>query len=174
MIRLEPKALAGGEPVRRLWLVFFDDGTGRPWWSWFLRPGFRHVCAAAWYADERRWVYFNPSRRGLVIEILDEEEFGPRFELLLSSCTAALRFASRFERQHAPALWHCVGAIKALLGVRSCALAPHGLYRDLVAKGAEIIEVPARGRTVRHTRHPAASAGGPGSETPAGPGATPG
>lgn len=140
MLQLVRKRDPGDAPLPRLWLVFFGEAAGPHWWSRFLRPGFRHVSAACWHVEERRWVYFNPSRRGLVIELYGEGEF-PLGSLMRGS-TATLRFASRFDRRSAPAVFHCVGAIKALLGIRSRAFRPYALFRDLLARGAETVDAP--------------------------------
>ncbi|MCA1831216.1 MAG: hypothetical protein LC750_00450 [Actinobacteria bacterium] len=125
--------------TERLWLVFFMEPDGPAWWARLLRPGFRHVAAASWYAAEERWVYFNPSRAGTSIQIFTAEQFPPVLTALLDQSTAVLRVASRFERGNAPALAFCVGEVKALLGLCSPALTPFGLYRDLRALGAEVV-----------------------------------
>lgn len=153
-------------PLPRLWLVFFSDAHEGSWWRAFLRRGFGHVSAAAWYADAQRWVWFNPTWRGLVIEAAEAEAFGPRFEQLVSSASAILRVRSRYERTGLPAAFWCVGAVKALLGISSRALSPYGLYRHLLARGAEIVEAPAR----RHDGvavFPQDSAGGSGHQAAA-------
>jgi hypothetical protein len=142
----------------RLWLVFFGDGHLAPWWAWALRPGFRHVCAASWFADQERWVFVNPCRTGTVIEVMRSDEFGPRFSQLMTDSAAVLRVPARAARRATPRSFHCVGAMKALLGIRSRALLPHGLYVDLRRNhGAEIVD----------GQHAEAAGRGPGSEAPA-------
>lgn len=142
----------------RLWLVFFGDGHLAPWWAWLLRPGFRHISAASWFADQERWVHINPCRTGTVIEVLRADEFGPRFQQLMTDSAAVLRVPARAERHATPRSFHCTGAMKALLGIRSRALSPHGLYRDLLRNGAEIVQ---------NGQHAEAAGRGPGSEAPA-------
>lgn len=126
----------------RLWLVFFSSGHVPSWWSRFLRPGFRHCCAASFYSDLGLWVYFNPTRRGTVIQIFTPDEFGPRFQGLINESAAIVRVRSQHCRRSASAAFFCVGAIKALLGIRSGALVPMGLYRDLLRIGAEQVVIP--------------------------------
>lgn len=167
MIRLVPDLPRLPEGSPRMWLVFFGEAEGTAWWARFCRPGFRHVSAAAYYADQMRWVYYNPSRSGTVIELYSGGEFDERLGHLTMTSAAVLRVRSRFERRCTPVLWHCVGAVKALLGVRSCALGPWQLYRHLVANGAEIVEVPERVRPIRRREPPPASAGGSGSQAAA-------
>ena len=128
--------------MTRLWLIFFvDDGTAG-WWAPFLRRGYRHVCAASFYASEERWVYFNPARPGSVIELADREGFQARYEDLMRRSTAVLRFRSHHERRSMPATAYCVGAVKSLLGVRCWAVTPYGLMRALLRRDAEVVEVP--------------------------------
>ena len=129
--------------IDRLWLVFFTDGETEPWWAqWFTAPGYRHVAACAWFADQERWVYFNPTRRGTVILLYRDEEFGGRFQQLLDSSALVLRVRSTMARKATPFGWWCTGSIKALLGVRGFAVSPRGLARYLQDHGAEAVLVP--------------------------------
>ena len=129
------------EPTRRLWLVFFGPPHGNPWWQRFLKKGFGHVEASSYYAATDRWVHVNPTRRGLVVEVYDNDRYGGRLQQLLRDCTAIVRMPSKYERNTTPLSWWCVGAIKSLLGIRTSALSPYQLYRDLLQHGAEIVEV---------------------------------
>lgn len=144
-------------PIDRSWLIFFRNPDRSPWWARFLRPGFRHVSAAAFYAREGVWVEFDPTRRGTAIRLYSQEEFGGRLEHLISTSAAVLRVRSELDRRAVPMGCFCVGQIKALLGIRSRALLPATLCRHLLARGAEIVEVPGdlHGRAVRPARLPA-------------------
>lgn len=128
-------------PPRRLWLVCFEPGNGA-WWQRYLKPGFGHVSAAAYFADAERWVHFNPTLRGTVIEVWEPPRFERRLQQLMRDSTAILRVPSKFDRRCAPLSPWCVGALKGLLGYPSRALTPFGLYRALIAAGAEIVDVP--------------------------------
>lgn len=134
--------------IDRLWLVFFGEAEGEPWWTRFLAPGFRHVAACAWFDEQQRWVYFNPTRRGTVILLYREDEFGGRFTQLLASSSLVLRVRSRQARAATPFGWWCTGAIKALLGVNSRALSPKQLSDHLLREGAQALEVPAPARSI--------------------------
>jgi hypothetical protein len=129
-------------PPARLWLIFFASPRGVSWWCRVLRPGWRHCYAACWYASEERWVVFNPTRCGIVIRLYGRDEFGAPLAAFLDESVAVLRVASRYERGTPPAMPWCVGQVKALLGIRSWAMTPFGLYRDLRARGAEVVEPP--------------------------------
>lgn len=136
--RLVPRPRAD-IPIDRMWLVFFGEAEGAPWWGRFLAPGFRHVVACAWFAEQERWVYYNPTRRGTVVLIYRDDEFGPRLSQLIADSSVVLRVASNHQRGTTPLGWWCVGAIKALLGVRGRALSPRSLCRYLQRNGATII-----------------------------------
>lgn len=128
--------------IDRLWLVFFCEADGAPWWSRWLEPGYRHVIACAWFDDQQRWVYFNPARRGTVILLYREEEFGGRLTQLMASSALVLRVVATQSRRATPFGWWCTGSIKALLGVRSLAVTPFGLARYLQHRGAEAVLMP--------------------------------
>jgi hypothetical protein len=142
LVRLVPRPRAD-IPIDRLWLVFFGEAEGAPWWSRLCAPGYRHVAAAAWFDDQERWVYFNPTRRGTVILLYREDEFGGRFTQLMNDSSCVLRVRSTLARGATPFGWWCTGAIKALLGVRSRALCPRSLARHLLRHGAEVVRLAA-------------------------------
>lgn len=128
--------------IDRLWLIFFSDGESTPWWSWFAAPGYRHVTACAWFAEQERWVYYNPTRRGTVILLYREDEFGGRFTQLMNSSSCVLRVRSTQSRRSTPFGWWCTGAVKALLGVKARALCPRALRDHLLRHGAEVVHMP--------------------------------
>ncbi|MCK1585477.1 hypothetical protein IVB03_39475 [Bradyrhizobium sp. 168] len=135
-------------PIDRLWLVFFGEVDGSPWWARLLAPGCRHVAACAWFAEQERWVYFNPTRRGTVILLYREDEFGGRFTQLMNSSSCVLRVRSTLSRSATPFGWWCTGAVKALLGVKARALAPRGLRDHLLRRGAEVVKMPGADRSI--------------------------
>ena len=156
MLQLVPKR-SFGEALPRMWWVFFGEAIGSPWWARLLKPGFRHVSAACWHVETKRWVYFNPLRRGHLIEVYEEGEF-PLLGLVEAS-TVTLRFTSEFGRTATPVFGHCVATVMALLGIRGRAFTPFGLFRDLRARGAEIVEAPPREVPLGQHGCPAAAAG---------------
>jgi hypothetical protein len=125
----------------RLWLVFFGDSVPSFWSRW-LRPGFRHVAAASYFADQERWVYVDACRSGTVIDVCRQEEFQDRFAALMTNSSHILRVTARRDRRRTVATYYCVGAVKALVGVNSRAMTPRGLYHDLLALGAEVVGKP--------------------------------
>lgn len=160
LVQIVPLPSPEPPALNRIWLIFFREPDRSVWWARFLRPGFRHVSAAAFYAREGLWVEFDPTRRGTAIRLYREDEFGGRFWHLLVTSAVVLRMRSELDRRSTPWGCYCVGQIKALLGIQSRALFPVTLCRHLVAEGAEIVEVPGdlNGCAVQPAR---LSAGGP-------------
>jgi hypothetical protein len=161
LVRLVPRRNPDAV-IDRLWLVFFGEGEGGSWWEWVTAPGYRHITACAWFAEQERWVYFNPTRRGTVILLYRDNEFGARFEHLLTTSSCVLRVRATQTRTSTPFGWWCTGAIKALLGTRCRALSPRALRDHLLRHGAEQVGTARSndGEPVR-TR-PAAAAGAAG------------
>lgn len=147
LVQLVPRPRAD-IPIDRLWLVFFGEAAGEPWWSRFLSPGYRHVTACAWFADQQRWVYFNPTRTGTIILLYREDEFGGRMTQLMQDSALVLRVVATQSRKATPFGWWCTGAVKALLGVRTRALCPRSLARHLLRHGAEVVSMPGTDRSI--------------------------
>jgi hypothetical protein len=126
--------------IRREWLLFFTDT--KLWWCRPLKPGYRHISAAAYYANTERWVFYLPTAQGTIIEVRTPEEADGRLAQLVKDATLILRVPSQASRTCAPWLFGCVGATKALLGIRSRALSPFQLSRYLLRHGAEKVSVP--------------------------------
>lgn len=134
--------------IDRLWLVFFGEAEGSPWWSRFLPAGYRHVAAAAWFAEQERWVYYDPTRRGTVILVYRDEEFGGRLQRLIDDSALILRVRASQSRASTPFGWWCTGAVKALLGVKARALSPKSLANHLLRHGAEVVVMPGPSRSI--------------------------
>lgn len=127
----------------RAWLVFFGEGARVSWWDVFTAPGFRHVSAAGYDVEASVWVFVDPARSRMAVDVVaDEAEADRRLGAIALAARHCLRMAPREERRLSPAMFGCVGAMKALLGVRCRALSPRGLYRHLADIGAEPVEVP--------------------------------
>jgi hypothetical protein len=127
----------------RLWLVIFSEADSPAWWARFLRSGFRHVYAVSYFADQERWVCVDPARNRLMVELFTAEQAPRVLARMMETAGAVLRVASRRDRLNAPAFGFCGGSMKALLGIRSWALTPRGLYRELLRRGAETVHMEA-------------------------------
>ena len=125
-------------PMPRMWTICFADNAGAAWWAKFLRPGFQHVRACCYFAAEDRWIYFNSTRRGTIIEIYTPKAFEPRFAQIIEDSSLILAIPSAYNLRHTAISAYCVGAVKSLLGLNSWAITPYQLARALIRRGAEI------------------------------------
>lgn len=128
--------------VERLWIVFFRDRSPYWWIDRLLAPGFRHVSAIAYYPSAQRWVAYDPTFRSTAILVLDDVYAEALMAQWSHEAGAIVRMPSCAGRPMCPPFFGCVGAIKALLGIRSGALFPRTLHRHLLARGAEPLPLP--------------------------------
>lgn len=119
------------------WYVAFFGATRDHWWDRLSPPGFEHVLAFAYAAHAERWVVYDVGRDRTVIRTLTADAFTRWIAGLPAGRTIV-----HFEAGDAPAppanrvgFW-CSIAVAHLVGVRSRALRPVALYRDLLAQGA--------------------------------------
>jgi hypothetical protein len=124
------------------WFIVFHPVSATRWLN-RLPMRFRHVSAFAYVHAAGCWL------------IYDVQFWGTR-HILLPDNPAALDFLADFTarctvlhmRRPGPSrLWFrvgfwCVPAIKHLLGLRSSALLPNGLYRSCLRAGAKVIHGP--------------------------------
>lgn len=117
------RATAPKQPLN--WNVVIDPDP----WPW------GHVLAFAFTG--RMWMVVDPHLRWT--EVFDLED-GPEFDRWIRETTA--RPGAQVFRIEGRALapigagWFCVGTVKRLVGLRSGALSPAGLKRDLLRAGA--------------------------------------
>lgn len=138
----------------RLWIVCFGPGDECGWIirNILTRP-WQHVVACSFYAEHERWVYVNPGRYGTVVQLYTDKGFTRRFDLILRNATRVVEYRSQFERSYVPPFFSCLGAIKALLGLRSLAPTPYLFYKELVRRGA--LELPCGQISAEPARIPA-------------------
>lgn len=139
MIIIRKAAEPPAVDLMRSWNVFFSDGDHPGLWRHLTRPGFRHVEAAAYFADQDRWVFVLPARLRLGVFVLRPEEAEGLYSMLWTRAAAVLRVEGSNDRWAMPIGAGCVGTVKALLGVRSRAFSPYQLFRHLLREGAEIL-----------------------------------
>jgi hypothetical protein len=127
------------------WWVAFSGSRRRRWFDRFTRNGFRHCCAFAGLQECARfnghnWLFVDPSVIGLRIEVLTDEEMDAAINAIAQDCGHFLWvpqlppprpcYVPRFGA-------YCVSEVERLLGLPPRALRPEGLYRRLLALGAE-------------------------------------
>lgn len=119
------------------WYACFYGSERRWWWDYLSPPGFRHVLAFAYCVQAECWLIYDVRHGRTFVRALKPEAFYEFLDTLPNDCSIL-----NFEPEHAeaPPRWRfgfwCTIAIAHLMGVRSRALRPVALYRDLVAHGA--------------------------------------
>jgi hypothetical protein len=103
---------------------------------WFikkLRPGFQHVCAFREAAEFQGWLKIDSYSCGIAIEEITDpfflEELEGRVNLGLASVVPV--FSSTSDVFMPRAFLTCVSVVKHLLGVKSWAVTPFGLFKFL-------------------------------------------
>lgn len=136
-------------PIPR-WFVAFNGGhelTGeglriesrrRHFVDWLSPRGFWHVYAFAYDAAAKRWLVYEVNRGGTAIVALTSDQFDNYVGYIRAGGARVLAVDVRMR----PRAWlqigmWCVVAMRHLLGARSRALRPIGLWRDLKRAGAQ-------------------------------------
>lgn len=124
--------------ITRWHVIFWRAVNGRRWHH-ALAPGpYKHVSAIGYSQRCNVWIHYNPADNGDHIEVVSNDEtFPERIEYLRAR--ADLLAVEAVERLHPPwrpGFW-CVPQVIRLLGAKSGALTPAGLFRDLVRQGAK-------------------------------------
>lgn len=119
------------------WFLCFLGTERHHWFDRFTKKGFRHVCAFAYLPLTGCWVFYDVNIFRTVISVSGGEDADRRIgglarlgKILRVKPGAGGRWWSRLG------FW-CVPAMKHLIGSRSSALTPYGLYRDLLEQGSE-------------------------------------
>lgn len=146
MMTFDPGA---GEPAR--WILCFSRQAQRRWMNWFPFIGpYKHVRAFGCVPGINTWIFYDAALdRTSVLVARGETARALMAEWLHGA--DAIGMDVRTGRACIPRLgtW-CVPAVKHLIGLRSGALRPIGLWRDCVRHGGEVIEgarSPARHRS---------------------------
>lgn len=126
----EPQPSTIGE-----WYVAFFDGETPHWWWSFCRPGFRHVCAFAYDAEQRVWLLYDVALVRTHIRALSSDQMDAWVLALPAHRSILLAPVDDRPPAHRIGFW-CTTAVAHLLGRRARALRPQALYRDLLASGA--------------------------------------
>ncbi|WP_292229332.1 hypothetical protein [Brevundimonas sp.] len=118
------------------WYVAFYDGEQPHWWWRLCRPGFRHVVAFAYDAEQSVWLLYDVTLKQTHLRALSSAQMDAWVDALPASRTLLafkVRDASRPAFRFG--FW-CTPAVAHLVGVRTRALRPQALCRDLLAQGA--------------------------------------
>lgn len=117
------------------WYVAFFDGERPHWWWRLCRPGFRHVAAFGYCAEQEVWLLYDVTLNRTMIHALTSAQMDAWAADLPDHRTIVHMEAGEDGPTTRIGFW-CTPAVAHLLGVRSRALRPEALYRDLLALGA--------------------------------------
>jgi len=126
----------------RVWTLVFDRKASS-WWTNLVAMGpHKHVRAYAYVPFLHVWVFFDPAFSGTSIVLASNSQA----ELLISSwlvdADTITMMVSR-ETIGPPLFGSCVSQIKRLIGIRSGALRPSGLYRHCLGHGCPEVRTAA-------------------------------
>lgn len=116
------------------WYAAFWDGETPYWWWPICRPGFRHVAAFGYDAEQAVWLLYDVCLARTHIRALSSAQMDA-WVLALPAGRRIVCFAGTDAAPRRIGFW-CTTAVSHLLGVRTRALRPEALYRDLLAQGA--------------------------------------
>ncbi len=125
-----------------VWDIVFVPGPRSSWYDWLSPSWCRHVMAYGYAYKVGAWVIVNPTEKFTMVDVLPEKQFERWRDRLLEQDPTVVRapvvnettISGRFGL-------FCTAAVKHLIGLRSRALRPVALYRDLIASGAtKVIE----------------------------------
>lgn len=134
-----PDAIRFGEPVR--WILAFSRETSIPWLR-RLPLTYRHVSAFGYVgAGVDTWLFYSWRTDRVQISAARGDEavrtlmhaFTQDADMLGIDARPGVALGFRLGS------W-CVPAVKHLIGLRSRAITPAGLYRDCIAAGAQPIK----------------------------------
>ena len=117
------------------WYIGFTARPRKHWFDVFTSKNFRHVLALSYDPACEVWLYYDVGLNGTYIDSFPKGS--PVIAALIAEVPRWLKTNVR-QTLYPRGLWrfYCVPAIKSLVGLKSCALTPKGLYRDLVKAGA--------------------------------------
>ena len=133
-----PDAIGLGEPVR--WILAFSRETSVPWLK-RLPLTYRHVAAFGYVGSGvDAWLFYSWRTDRLQIAAARGDTAVRTLMHAFAKDADLLGIDARREPTLGLRLgaW-CVPAVKHLIGLRSRAVTPAGLYRDCLAAGAEVI-----------------------------------
>jgi len=117
-------------------LIIFEGQNRHPW-SRLLRRGYRHVWCAVEDQRAHSWVGFNLTLTGLETAVLAPADYDlERWARQICGATEVVSTQTTSLSFNTPVLWNCVTLTKAIVGIRSSAITPWGLFRHLTREPA--------------------------------------
>lgn len=123
--------------IPREWFVVFKQKSKLRWCNWV--PGrFKHCFCIAFIVEMQCWIFVEfAALSGTAVAFLKNDEAD---DLLAEVCADAVvvKMPAAMTKGWGWGLW-CVPLTAHVIGLRSCALLPDGLFRDCMASGGEIV-----------------------------------
>ena len=119
------------------WYVAFYGFDSRAWWEAFTPKGFRHVLAFGYVPSTDCWLIYDVTLKQTWVRTLRPRDFDGWIGALPDG-RRIVKFTP--GEPESPALrlgFWCTRAVAHALGVKSRALRPYALWRELIARGAE-------------------------------------
>ena len=124
-----------GMPVE--WYVAFFNDERRYWWSCLCPDGFGHVAAFGYCVEQAVYLLYDVTMTRTLLQALTPSQMDEWVARLPANRRIVAYQPTREPEEPALRLgFWCTPAIAHLVGVRSRALRPQALYRDLIAQGA--------------------------------------
>lgn len=122
-------------PYLSEWFVAFGDWGTNLAWHRLCRRGFRHVLAFGYEPRANVWLVVDAAFEATLIRVLPDPS--GLVDALWAVDARILRCRVEGKGQRRPRVFAtCVTMIGHLIGLPSCAVFPHGLYRMLIRRGA--------------------------------------
>lgn len=125
------------------WFVVFHPTAAAAWMNRLPIGRFKHVSAFAYVHGIKAWLICDVQLHAFrLIALRDNQDALDALATITAGCTVLhLKRKDGAKPFFRIGFW-CVPALKHLLGLRSSALRPDGLYRDCLRAGAKIIHEP--------------------------------
>jgi hypothetical protein len=121
----------------RLWRVAFVGRRAETWFDIFSPEWARHVLAFGYVPECNCWVICNPALRRTEVSVVPDEAIVEWLTDLFMMPVEILEYRPEPGSPYSARLGNwCTTTIIRVLGIRSRALRPVALYRDLVRNGA--------------------------------------
>lgn len=120
-----------------VWTVVFVPKEGVDWFDWLSPKWARHVLAYGYVIPANAWVVFDPVEEFHQVRIVPDDEMRQWIALIrLAGCKALRIHQGPGGKYNARIGNWCTQTVARLIGLKSSALRPVALYRDLLRAGA--------------------------------------
>ena len=120
-----------------VWTVVFIPKDREDWFDWLSPRWARHVLAYGYVIPANAWVVVDPVEDSHRVRIIPDDEMQVWIELIAGAGCKALRTHQGPGGKYNARLGNwCTQTIARLIGLKSSALRPVALHRDLLRAGA--------------------------------------